>query len=703
MAMCIIISCIIVFLLYRLWDFDFNVPLYYFDGDTLSTLGILKRSKSLKEFFFSSNLGAPFKGANIDYPYFGEVINLLYFKLFVHIFGIFRGLNIAYFLLFPITSIISFLVMKEFHINDLCAVSGSIIFSFLPYRLLRNTAHLFLNCFFQIPIAILLCFWLIQDDKFLKIDKEFFKYKRNIIGIFCFMLIAYTGIYYAFFTTFFVCISTILKIVNSRKIACMKNGLFACVSICIPLIISYIPYIIFRLNYGVNIEKPTRSPIEAEVYGMKIAQLFIPLRDYGMEFIKDLKENYAMAPVPNEGSEYLGIVGIIGFLFLIFCLFITVQKTKDIDNTIILLSRFNAFAILLGTIGGFGSLFALLISPQIRGYNRISVFIAYFSILSICIVLSNLSGKKIYAIPIVFFFLISIADQAKIDNFCNLREETIKSFYSDQKFVAGIEQLVSKDAMIYQWVYQPYPENPPIHQMGDYASIRGFLHSDNLRWSYGDQKGRNSDLWNRDLASKPMQERIRIISNVGFEGIYIDSNAYREEELSALLEEMRSLLGVSPFVSEDKRLLFFQLDPFVQKYKKNYSETEWNELKNENLTMIQFTDGFYGIETDDKSGFSWRWCSQKGKIKIIKNVFGIHGTLEMKVYAGTGKEANITVAYGNETMEYAISNKGTQISVPLEQEITEICIDTDGEKVEAPNDPRELYMRFENICIEYDR
>lgn len=703
--MCIIISSIVVFLLYGLWDFDWNVPIYYTDGDYLSTLAIIKRTKNLKEFFVSSNLGAPFKGSNFDYPYFGEVFNLLYFKLFSHVFGIFKGINLAFFLLYPITSIISFFVMKKLEVCNLWAVLGSVIFAFLPYRMLRNTAHLFLNCYFQIPIAILFCFWLIQDDRFLRIGKGFFKYKRNLIGIFGFMLIAYTGIYYAFFTAFFICVAAIFKIVNSKKIQYLKNGVLACISLCMPLVISYIPYIIFRYKYGVNIEKPARSPIEAEVYGMKIAQLFIPIKDYGIEFIKSLRENYASAPVPNEGSEYLGIVGIIGFVLLIFCLFISKQNGKMLGNNIMILSRLNCFAILLGTIGGFGSVFALLISPQIRGYNRISVFIAYFSILSVCFVLTNLSDKlkKGRLVPIIIIFLLSMIDQINIGSFNTVRKETVWSFYSDQKFVSEIERLVSEKAMIYQWVYQPYPEHPPIYQMGDYASIRGYLHSDNLKWSYGDQKGRNSDLWNRDLASKSMQERIDIISNVGFEGIYIDTNAYSEEELSELVEEMTSILNESPFISEDRRLMFFQLNPYVQKYKKNYSETEWNKMKNENLTLVQFFNGFYGIETDEKNHFSWRWCSKKGDIKVVKNDLEENGTLSMNIYSETEKESKVTVQWNDEKAEYFVSNKGRKIVVPLEQNVTDISILIDGEKVDAPDDPRELYMRLEDIHIEYEK
>ena len=54
-------------------------------------------------------------------------------------------------------------------------------------------------------------------------------------------------------------------------------------------------------------------------------------------------------------------------------------------------------------------------------------------------------------------------------------------------------------------------------------------------------------------------------------------------------------------------------------------------------------------------------------------------------------------------MKYTVNKKGKEISVPLDQEITNINIEIDGEKVEAPNDPRELYMRFEDIRIECAR
>ncbi len=700
-VLCIIVSLAGVIFIYRLWDFDFEVPLFYLDGDHLFTLTTLKRSGSFSEFFRSSNLGAPFSGTNFDFPFMGDLGNIVYFKLFTCLFGHSMGLNIGYFMLFPITALISFVVMKKLGIAGIWAIAGSVTFSFLPYRMLRNTLHLFLNCYYQIPIAVIFCFWLIQDDRFLAADKSFFSYKRNLIGVLGFIVIAYTGIYYAFFTAFFVCISIVYKMWNKKDVSCIKNGMAACLLICIPIATGYIPNFLFQIKNGHNIEAPVRNPVEAEVYGMKITQLFIPVRDYGSNWIKSIKEAYEQAPVPNEGSEYLGLAGIAGFVLLIFCLFMNQHKNHKTDEKIMILSKLNIFAVLLGTVGGFGSIFALCISSQIRAYNRISVFIAYFSILSICMVLTNLlKGNRNVSFIVGLIFLFGFFDQMHTESY-SFRQEMVNSYYSDKKFVQEIEQLVSENAMIYQWVYQPYPEHPPIQNMGDYASFRGYLHSDHLKWSYGDYKGRDADLWNRNLASKTTEERIRVISNVGFEGIYIDTYAYSEKELAKLLGTMQSVLMTNPLVSTDQRLVFFHLSDYTRQYKEKFSEIEWNQMKNENLTNIQFLNGFYALETDQE--YSWRWGAQKGVIRVIKNKnTDSKGTLQMKVFSATEEKVKFTVDSNKEKKEYYIDNQGEYISIPIDETITNICIDTEGERVDAPDDARELYMRIEYVSIGYE-
>jgi len=46
-------------------------------------------------------------------------------------------------------------------------------------------------------------------------------------------------------------------------------------------------------------------------------------------------------------------------------------------SQIALLASLALFAVLLGTLGGVGSLIGHLVTPQVRAYNRISIYIAF--------------------------------------------------------------------------------------------------------------------------------------------------------------------------------------------------------------------------------------------------------------------------------------------------------------------------------------
>jgi len=102
----------------------------------------------------------------------------------------------------------------------------------------------------------------------------------------------------------------------------------------------------------------------------------------------------------------------------------------------------------------------------------------------------------------------------------------------------------------------PFPENPPVNEMIDYDELRGYLHSDDLRWSYGAIKGRDDP--NAALAAEPVPALVRDAAAAGFAGIYVDRFGYTDKA-AALEGELAAATGTKPFVSENGRLSFFQL------------------------------------------------------------------------------------------------------------------------------------------------
>lgn len=697
-----IISIFLVFSFLNLWNYDFTVPLWYGDGDNIMLGTSIKRAMEWGELFDSKLLGAPFSATNYDFPLYADYLNVLYIKIFANITNSYAlGINIAFILLFPITSIITYLVMKNMGIRNLFCIFGSLTFSFLPYRFLRKTTHFFLSMYAQIPLITLVIFWLITDENFFIMNKDFFKYKKNYYAILFLIITSFTGIYYAFFGVFFIIIAIIIKTVNKRNIKTLLSGIIIISIVCIPILLASIPNRVFIEKNGVNMESPIRSSSEAEVYGLKITQLLLPNQSHGIQALQNIQDKYSNAPLPNEGSEYLGLIGVMGFITLIVTLLI---NHNQVGKELLLFSRLNLFGVLLGTIGGFGSMFALLITPQIRAYNRISVYIAFLSITAVCLLLTKMYEK--FNIPLgvtvllIGIFMIGLREQAIVNK--GGYNDIIFSYRSDEKFIKEIEGNVSDGAMIYQWVYQAYPETPPINAMGDYASARGYLHSDTLRWSYGDQKGRKSDIWNRYVASLDIEEKLEVIVLAGFEGIYIDTYAYTNDELSALTSRLSTILCIEPLVSDDGRLLFYTLNHYAADLKNQYTEEQWHSLqeRNNNRVIASFANGFSEQESNDAD--IWRWCDKEGTM-IIYNFSEEKQNLHFSSTVYSGYEENSKLKVEMEGVIYTcdINSSGTKIDfqINVNPGKNELKFSTSAPQVLAPSDPRSLYMRFGNIVL----
>ena len=677
----------------NLWNYDFNVPFWYYDGDTLLSLIYTKRMAD--GFFATDLLGAPFQAIQVDFPLFGDTLNYLIRWIILLLTGDNSGLtvNIYYILLFPATFCTSFYVLRKIGGKRLYAFLGSLLFTTLPYRFLRGTAHLDLSNFTFIPFALYLC-WIIYSK-----DKNRKYRKRELICLALWLVpIALSGIYYAFFSCFFICVTFLLRFFKDRHIS--KTAIAGVGGIVALIVVAMVPTLYFRHVYGTSAESPLRYPTEAEAFALKITQFFIPNQAHGIPILEELIAGYADAPVPNEGTEYLGIVGAIGLLLSLFC----VMGFQKSDDKIQLLGKLNLTAILLATVGGFGAIFAIAISPQIRAYNRISVFIGFFSIATIVLLISKIEKfvkwKNFLAVGSAGIACISLVEQTFFlgNTFASYAED----YYSDQAFVEKIEEYASEGGMIYQYPYYQFPETPPMNQMGDYALARGYVHSGSLKWSYGDYKGQDSDLWNRSLSEKSIPEQIECITVIGFEGIYIDTFAYTSEELEDLINQIETTIGAEDirFSSENGRLIFYGLHTYRDTLESMYADEELSDMKSSYLISVQYSGGFSGLEGTGEG--NWRWCDITGTL-TVRNPTNEERTIQFSTIAYTGYEevSSLIIMSEDDESRYRISSAGTAVEYTFTAHPGEnqISFSTDAQRVDAPGDSRNMYFRLENASI----
>jgi phosphoglycerol transferase len=118
--------------------------------------------------------------------------------------------------------------------------------------------------------------------------------------------------------------------------------------------------------------------------------------------------------------------------------------------------------------------------------------------------------------------------------------------------------------MIFQLPYLPYPEAGFVGHVEDYDPFRGYIHSTDLRWSYGAMRNRPQDKIDKDLAALPPVDMVPKLRALGFAGIWLDLYGYDLAQWPALVSAYSSATNDStPLYSDDAdhRFFFFKIAP----------------------------------------------------------------------------------------------------------------------------------------------
>jgi phosphoglycerol transferase len=438
------------------------------------------------------------------------------------------------------------------------------------------------------------------------------------------VLIGSENAYYAFFACFFVLVAGLASYVSRRRFYPLCNAGILNAVVILTLLVSTAPHFIYKRHQGADPDAVVRSPEHGEIYGLKIIQLLLPAEYHRVGRLRHYTDTYdRVSPLVNENvSASLGVVASVGFLFLIGRLLWLGRREGEL-SPLDVLCLLNIFAILLATIGGFGTVFSWGISPWIRSYNRISIYIGFFAIFMVVACLEALRRRyaRSTASRVCFYAILGLLATAGIldqtPSYVSATDAFAQREYSsDAEFIGRIEAALPPDAMIYQMPHVTFPDSGHVLE---YGHLRAYLHSTRLHWSHGAMKGRPEGTWQDEMASKPLQEMIPSLAHAGFGGIYVDRRGFADAGASVQAELTR-IVGMPPQVSNDAKLLFFNLTAYVKNLKGRYTEKEWEAERQMTLYPQQlrylWQNGFYFEEKDLQK--RWRWCSSEGKL-VIEN------------------------------------------------------------------------------------
>lgn len=665
-----------------------DYPITY-SGDALSHGLLIKSIVDTGWYFELSRVGAPFSASFLSYP-IDEGFHLLLLKVFATLTGSYAAsFNLFYLASFGSVAAVSYPVLRFLGISMPPAVAGAVTYAIIPYHFLR-LEHLFLASYVAIPIAVGLAYWswLRGVGKLSAVSGA-----RRAVLIIGAIIVGSAGIYYAAFACALLLTSAVSASFSRNSLRALVPATGWICVIGIVIVLNVAPHLSHSLAPTAGtIATSTRSPTESELYALRPALLLLPTPSHRWGPLAAFGDRYTtvMQLVNENRTAALGTLGSLGLLVLLTVAWRRLagndKHTSDRDGW---LATQALFTIAIGTFGGLGALFAFVISPALRGYNRISVVISFLATAMLLIAIERWVGPRLrgrfatIAPSLVAALIIIFAawDQTSVASYAN-HVNIQSNWQSDAAFVSRVEATVEAEGSILIWPYLRFPERAPLHEEGYNGLLRLPLHAARSRWSYGAMAGSEADRWLSALSQVPIALVPNIAARSGMSGIVVARRALKDGGREA--DSVFSAMLGPAILSEDGAFAFYRLTKTGDRPLPTTSfsiimaalitQTQYEAILHEGVSfaadeknramVVSELKGFSGIEP-------WgRWTdaslADRGTIKLIRSL-PLSGSLILRIRCfATNCNGKMRARYGG--VEHAIDLRGIseqEVSLPM--------------------------------------
>ena len=547
---------------------DMNVPVVY-DRDALYELTIFKGIGEGNLPWRNSRLAAPFGGSDWrDYPLY-QWIDYSAFRLFsLFTKNYLKLLNWYWVLTIVATAATAGYCFLRLRAGPMVAGCLAFLYAMQPYVFTRNISHFNLLCYL-VPLLGTSCLE-IAAGRWEKGKSSAFREipMHAWIG---FLLQGISFFYFSFFGALLLIAGALFGACRRRTLRPFIHSAWLLAVLLAASVVGVSPTLLHWLQHGTNPAAVERSAAEAEVHGLRIRHLLTPVPAHPLSFMRRLSD---IAEAKHQdhteaSTTRLGLLGGVGFVALmayIFALMAGWRLSSD-DGIVAACAALVLAAFLWCTVGGFGSLFNTFISPVIRAYDRIIVFIVFFILAAYGAVVSAVLARKSWAkthpiavaIGLVFVTTVSFADVLWIPHGIQTSQARQEAA-SNRAFVSSIERTLGGQGMVFQLPYTDYPNSGGPGKLLPFDNARPYIQSSaNLQWSWGTVAGTEEARRMQAMAQLPPDSLISQLHSKGFRGLWIDTYGYTDQSSGTPAKAIAALLGREPLASPDGRYLFFDL------------------------------------------------------------------------------------------------------------------------------------------------
>jgi hypothetical protein len=688
----------------KIWDASLSVPFRYSEvDDTKFYLLLIKGILAHGWFLTNHNLGAPFGQQLYDYPQGADDLNLFTLKL-IGLVSPHPGvvINVFLFVTFVLDGAAACLVLRRLGVSPLVSIVCAVLFALLPYHFFRSDSHLFLSSYWSLPLTAYLFIAVLDDRPLFTRSPSGGRVRRlltppSIATVLMCLVIASTGLYYAVFGLVMIAAALLLKLFSQRRLAPLLPGLAVFALVLVVLIGNLAPTAVYHAQHGGN-SAEVHSASQGDSLAMSASYLALPPLHDRIAPLRHLTEHYANVTPPHgyceQCYETVGTTADVGLIWLLVVALGSLAGAAFVAR-VSRLHRWSALGVTvvlaIAVTGGVSSLTRVFVSNDIRAWNRMSVLIAFFALLTVGLLLDRLLvwirargardrrlarlGPWPGVLLVIAVLVFGVADQTSRFFVPNYARDAAE-YHSDAALDATIERTLPPGANVMELPYVPYPEGyQPNSAPGqtlpfseitnfEYELGRPYIQSHGLSFSYGAMKGRATN-WAAQLAAKPLAVSVIGVTATGFQGLTVDADGYPDSG-PVVVATLRRLLGVRPHYSADHTFLFYDLRPYARRLRAGHTAAQLRALRAATLYPLRLS------------------CST-GRLTIVNPTSTRQRAVLAAGVTGGGGAGALRLSVRGQPL---VSGHGTRLRVPLVLTPGTTTVSVSGPSDDASGAPR---------------
>ena len=504
----------------RLWEWRPGVPLAVV-GD--APLVLTQLDDILRHGWFWSNSAVGFPlGQNASFYPELDVVHILGVKLL----GLFSGdaatVGTVYFVLvYPLVAVTTYLLCRSERLTRTSSVVVAVLFAASAYHAQRFQ-HFWLAAYWTVPVALWVVFLTARGLTPLDPDGRRTRW-RVALWILALGLVGLSGAYYAGFTLILIAAVLVLRAGKGRPTGWWRGGLASIAGIGV---VASLPLLAARVGMaGTALTGPrpaTRNPLESEAYAGRIIDLVLPWEGHRVTPLAELTTIYQQAGRPVVETVALGVVGVVGAGALLFIGLRALALSRPAPPRLLLWAALLGITGLFFTTGGLGSIFALLVTPQLRTWSRLALFILLLGLLAVGHWLSRPRRKAMAVTLAALVLVVGVLDQtnpATAPDYSAIgsRLDGIRGYTSALSDAAG------GGCGVLQLPVMKFPEGYLPQGYDINAQLLQHLTTDRLSWSHGGMSGTRAGDWSQGMALDDPQKLLRELRSAGFCAVEVDT------------------------------------------------------------------------------------------------------------------------------------------------------------------------------------